>query len=136
MNILGFHPGSIRATLANFWRISMINFSRSILVLAAIVLVPRQAVAELFRFECAAGNTQVAHIVEIDSQTQQAKMWAQFSPTLTNGPFSPFTVTVTSQKITWTDKKISGRAASTTTYILDRANRSLSIHIDYNAFMD
>ncbi len=86
--------------------------------------------------QCASGRTDVVHIVEIDMQSKQARLWARFGSSVTNGPFGPFAVAVTPQKVTWVEKTATGRAASKTTYTFDRSTQKLTIHIDYNAFMD
>lgn len=94
---------------------------------SAAATVVSNAKAQTIKFECAAPNKVVTHIVEIDNG--QARMWARFDPKLTNGPFGPFPATITPEDISWSESKHVGKESSRTTYVIERKTYSLNIEI-------
>jgi hypothetical protein len=94
-----------------------------------LAAAPTASIAKVqtIKFECPAPNKAVTHIVEIDGG--QARLWARFSPTLTNGPFGPFPATITPDRISWSQSKRVGNESSRTTYVIERKTYSLSIEI-------
>jgi hypothetical protein len=92
----------------------------------------RSVTAEVMKVECRPTGDPVARIVEIDTTKSQVRIWQQVSPTLTNGSRGPFVADISLEKIVWMDVAITGRAVSTTRYVLDRTKRTLSTDISYS----
>jgi hypothetical protein len=74
------------------------------------------------RFECPHQRHQITYLIEVLVAKSQVRHWARFDDFgRTNGPFGPYEVKITPDKLTWT----SGTSASN--YILDRRTGILTI---------
>jgi hypothetical protein len=104
---------------------------RCLFSLALLAYSSSVAYAAPIKFECYAAKTNVTHIIEIDDAKKQARLWARFSPTLTNGPFGPYSATITPDKITFVIDNSVGRAKSLSTHTINRKTQSLNIEIDH-----
>jgi hypothetical protein len=109
---------------------------------AGLLCLSTAVKAQVFKFECVYEHPQprangtliepTVRLIELNATTKQ--VWLIGSPPANR--FGPFRATITPEKITWSETFTKGRASSTTNYTLERKNRTLNIHIIYNAFME
>ncbi|WP_426435897.1 hypothetical protein [Bradyrhizobium genosp. P] len=106
--------------------------------LAAIMLLALSALgakAEIQLMECSPGKS-VTRIILIDTVKKEATHWAKLSPTVTNGPFGPEKADISNERVAWINVKTTGKLMSTTRYVIDRINKSMTIDISYNYDQD